>query len=501
MAEINKRDSMDAGVSDIAQKLKNTQVTEKATGPRDPRKSVNLTSLPPSVRKRIYSYILDTELVNVGNPNVSYTHTLKNNTLHFEASRPPFPVCASLFHTNKQISEEARLFFYSKNLWVRFEIYTADARHAKTILENSGVLFAVAGEDAIGRSKQHALDVTLVEKNSSQKRATVMFPAQYLPRLINFMEQASQASTGWAKGHALFLTLKEVRETEIASVQGDLLEGFRALTGFSKVVVEGEEILPGYADGLAESMMAEKFDVEAWLGALGDMLARSDEERNKKSYKASIQQCRSAIIVLTYGYLTRAELLHSQSEAFQQRIQRLRYNLERSLATSLFASCAASVDATPLEWLTLPSISLSNRHHTATTLLAAEAAASHVLSLATDSPSPSSNPWFRSMPPELIPPNKETWFTDLERARAWLDLGKAHYLLGECLFAAGDLERADRVLMAELEKNPDGNHEIEAARAEVKEWFGRARDQIDWSVRPGYSLKKVAFLASTTPVE
>ncbi|PVI07136.1 hypothetical protein DM02DRAFT_353990 [Periconia macrospinosa] len=500
MSDINKRDSMDAGISEITKKFADAQITQKDVEGATSQHLVSLTSLPPSVRNRIYSYVLDTELVNVGNPNVSYTHELTNNTLHFKASRPPFPICSSLFYVNKQISEESRLFFYSKNLWVRFEMYTADARHAKNLLEDSGVLFAVAREDVIVRSQQHALDMMLVEKNSNQKRATVMFPAQYLPRLINFMQQASQASSSWTRGHAIFLTLKEVHGTEIASVQGDLLEGFRALTGFSKAVVEGKEIIPGYADGLAESMMAETFDVDTWFNTLNDILSRGEDQKDKKEYKSSIQQCRTAIIALTYGYLTRAELLHSQPEAFHRRVQRLRYNLERTLSASLLAVASPSTNAKPLDWLTTPSISSSTRHHTATALLAAETASSHALSLSTDSPSPSSNPWYRSLPAELIPPNKDAWFTSEEKARAWLELGKAHYSLGECLFAAGDLERADRLLMEEAGLKP-GDEVLMATRSEVKMWFERAREGIDWNVRPGSSLRKVALLAKNAHVK
>ncbi|CAI6252742.1 unnamed protein product [Periconia digitata] len=493
MAGISKRDSMDAGISDSTKKPESPQITSKGTPSKCP---LSLTTIPPSLRKRIYNHILDTELVNVGNPNVSYTHTLKNNALQFEASRTPFPICTSLFYANKQISEESRLFFYSKNLWVRFEIYTTDARHAKTMLEESGVLFAATKDDSISRSQQHALDMTLVEKNSSQKRATVMFPAQYLPRLINFMEQAGRTSKAWGKGHALFLTLKGVHGMEIASVQGDLLEGFRALTGLSKVVVDGKEILPGYAESLAESMMTDTFDVEAWFNSLKETLTRAREDQSGKNYQESVQQCRSAIIALTYGYLTRAELLHSQPEAFHKRIQRLRFDLESNLSASLLAASPVFMDSKPLEWLSLPSMPLATRHHTAAALLSAETASSHALSLATDSPSPSSNPWYRSLPPELIPPNKEAWFTDTDRAHAWLGLGKAHYAVGECLFAAGDLERAERILAEKAEPESNQHDEtINTARSEVKVWFERARDGINWNVRPGSSLRKVAMLA------
>ena len=58
------------------------------------------------------------------------------------------------------------------------------------------------------------------------------------------------------------------------------------------------------------------------------------------------------------------------------------------------------------------------------------------------------------------------------------------------------MERADRALMEEIGSKPD-DAESMAARSEVKMWFERAREGIDWNVRPGSSLQKVALLAKS----
>jgi hypothetical protein len=479
MATETKRDSMEAIISEVQTKLKETQINPHTSIPKRP---LGLATLPPFVRDEIYAHVLDTELVNVNQPNVSYTHKIKKNLLHFEASRPPFAVDTALFYVNKQFSKEAISFFYEKNLWVRFEIYSADARHAKTMLEESGLLFSVAAEDKIEKCKDHALELKVEEKGSELKRAVVMFPAQYLPRLINFLDQAGRASKSWAPSHALFLTLLNTYGKDVASVQGDLLEGFRLLTGMGGVTVKGQKVLPGYAHGLQKNMQAANFDAENWLATVSSMFDRAKAAKEKKDYTTAVHHCKSAIIALTYGYLTRAETLHSQPEGFNKSIQRIRHDIELTLGTSLFAPYNSVCGSTspPLSWITNVGSSAESKAQIAAALLAAETALSHATSLATDSPSPESNPWFQSLPPELIPPSNGSWFTDIEAAQAWFELGKVHLAVGEPLFAAGDLERAERVL---------SEHEG------VGEVFDRAREAIDWSVRPGMGLRSVAAVA------
>lgn len=269
---------MDAA-TEVASKLNATHLSASSPVPSTSKgtRPLGLTDLPASVRNKIYAHVLDTELVNAGQANVSYTHTLKDSTLHFAASRTPFPIQAALFYVNKVISEESRSFFYSKNLFVKLEIYSADARHAKTMLEESGVLFSVGRPEAVEQCRAHAMGLTIVEKGSAVKRASVMFPAQYLPRLINFMEQASNASGTWARGQALFLSVVNMYGLERSRVQGDLLELFRLLTNIGAVEVEGQDLLEGYAEGLQRSMVAATFDADAWLAGVVEMADRANK--------------------------------------------------------------------------------------------------------------------------------------------------------------------------------------------------------------------------------
>lgn len=468
MADVAKRDSMEATVPDLASKLKETHIRSAP-----PKHKPSLTTLPSSIRNKIYAHVLDTELVNVGAENVSYTHSIKDGVLLFKASRPPFPVHTSLFFVNKQISTEALRYFYSKNLFVRFELYTADARHAKTMLEDSGVLFSTATPAHVAESKQHAMDLTLVEKNSSQKRAAVMFPAQYLPRLINFLDQASKASGTWAPTHSLFITVHNTYDFPISRLQGDLLELFRLLTNVGGVTIEGNDLLPGYAEGLQSNMTAESFSPDAYLSTVSCIADRAEDAHDAEKWATAAQQAQSAIMALTYGYLTRPEPLHMRHDTFHKSIQRLRWRAELIAGKAQLRQHQKATSEKG--WLDSSSAPALQKAAVAKDLLAAETAVSQALSLATDSPSPASNPWFQSLPPELIPPNKGEWFTDEDRAESWFACGLVHSALGEYLFAAGDLERACGL-------NAEGKGYADA--------FGEARESIDWNVKPGSGMKK-----------
>lgn len=488
-----KRDSMDATASGLEAKMKAASLDEHNIAAR--KRPLGLMDLPPSVRNNIYRHCLDTEMVNLGEPNVSYTHKLHNGVLTFSSSRPPFPITHSLFRVNKALSQDALAYFYKKNLWVRLDVYTADARHAKTLLEDSGLLFSTASPSTVEKATGHALEVVLVEKNSAQKRASVLFPAQYLPRLINFLEQASRATASWAPSHTLFLNVVNTYDFAVSRLQGDLLELFRLLANFGGVTVDSKNLLPRYAEGL-QSMITEKsFSTESYLARITELADLADEAREKEEYGLANEYAQAVVIALTYGYLTHAETLHSQDEAFSKAVQRLRWRTELGLGISL---------SIPLRGLTATKHWLRDADPTlevrkaASDLLLAEKSVSRALSLVTDSPSPAENPWFHSLPVELIPPNKPTFFTERERAQTWYALGTVHMALGENIFACGDMERA-----LELWGKESGVDEEGGLRAKIEETFEKARQGIDgdaermWvgDVRPGTGLKKAARLA------
>ncbi|EOA90772.1 hypothetical protein ACJQWK_11194 [Exserohilum turcicum] len=491
-----KRDSMDATASSLEAKMKAASLSQQESTPA-PKRPLGLTDLPASVRNNIYRHCLDTEAVNLGEPNVSYTHKIHDGILTFSASRKPFPVATSLFYVSKAVGREALAYFYEKNLWVRLDVYTADARHAKTLLEDSGLLFSTATPAAVEKSTQHALEVVLVEKNSAQKRAAVMFPAQYLPRLINFLDQASRATATWAPMHTLFLTLVNTYSFPISRLQGDLLELFRVLSNLGGVTIDTRHLLPRYAEGLQRMMTEPRFSADSYLAVASELGDLADEAREKEQYALSNEYANAVIIALTYGYLTHAETLHSQDgDAFARAIQRLRWRTELGLGISLSIPLR-SLTANK-QWMRGAAPPTKEIREAARDLLLAEASVSKALSLVTDSPSPTSNPWFHSLPVELIPSNKPTFFSEREKAQTWYALGTVHMALGENIFACGDFERA-----LELWGKESGVDEEGGLRGKIEEAFERARQGIDgdaekmWvgDVRPGTGLKKAARLA------
>jgi hypothetical protein len=397
-------------------------------------------------------------------------------------------VQTALFYVNKQISKEALHYFYSKNLFVRFEVFSADARHVKTMLEESGLLFSTASPALLENSQHHALELVLVEKNSSQKRAAVMFPAQYLPRLINFLDQASRTTASWAPAHSVFLNVVNTYNFPISRLQGDLLELFRLLSNLGAATVDPKNVMPRYAEGLQSNMTSASFTADAWLQTVTDLADLADSAREKGEYKTANEYSQTVIIALTYGYLTHAEALHTQDEAFHKSVQRLRWRTELGVGITL-SLLHRDYTSSNKDWL--DQTSSREAITAAKDLLLAESACSKALSLATDAPSPASNPWFLSLPVELIPPNKPTWFTPLEVAQTWYALASVHAALGENLFAAGGMERA-----VELWGDNEGREKVESACERVRVAIDGDKESM-WkgSVRPGTGLKRAAALA------
>lgn len=473
----SKRDFMDAVLRGDSTKEKSKSVESNDQVPRP-----GFGNLPPSIRNRIYAYALDTELLNRGQPNVAYTHSLHGGTLHFSASRSPFPgLCTALLYANKAIGNEARSFFHKKNLFIRLTIYTNDARNAKSMIKDSGLLFSVATPELIERSEQHAMDLSVTEKDSTHKRAVVMFPAQYLPRLINFLDQASRAAKNWATVRKIHIAVRNTYGFPIARLQGDLLELFRLLTNFGGVAIDGDALLPAYISGLKDDMKTPGFTATGFLENVLALVDGAEKAHNEGSFRNAADLAQSCIIALTYAFLTRAEALHAEPEAFTRNIQRLRWRCELVVAKALFALHQSDANKGG-KWLSAPHSSQSAEKlaEIARNILAAETAASQALSIVTDSTNPTSNPWFQSLPVELTPTNKSAWFGDGERGMTWYVCGLIHAALGEHLFAAGDLERACGLC-------PTGEGFAEA--------FEKARGSIDWNVKPGSGIKTAARLA------
>lgn len=493
---LQKRDSMEASVE--------TPLSTKPSSPRPdanhPKKRASLTSLPPSIRNTIYKYALDTELVNTGLANVSYTQSLDNATgmLQFKASRSPFPVETGLFYVSKLISAEALSFFYSSNLFVRLSLFTSDARHAKTMLIESGLLFAAPSVSTLEASTHHALDVDLVEKNSEKKRAIVIFPAQYLPRLINFLRSAGEVTKSWGSTRTLHLALLNNYSFPTSRLQGDLLEPFRVLKGFSSATISPLHTLPHYASGLSSSLTTKTFAASQWIETLTELADLSDAARittpnGAADYPLSVEYAQSVIVALTYGFLTSAETIHGPDHAEEtfKSIQRLRWRVELGLGIALSLT-HKSLDSHK-DWLSSGAIPVQTRKTAARDLLLAEKSVSKALSLATDSPSPAENPWYLSLPVELIPPNKVGWFGEQERAQTWYALGVVHTSLGEYLFAAGAFERA-----LGMWGPGEGVEKVEAAFEKARMGIESDREgMFKGHVQPGSGLQRAARVART----
>lgn len=338
---------------------------------------------------------------------------------------------------------------------------------ARELLLESGVIFFVSGEESVERCEGHAMDVRISKKGKANDGGAVkrvVFPGEYVPRLVDYL---SGKEKDWGARHEILIAVNHEYDMGRARVQGDLTEGFRVLSGISRVDVKGS-VLPGYAQGLETCTMSPNLTASSWLSSVNDVLhlAESSNPPEQEEYFLS------AIISLTSAYRIRPSLMHSDA-SLAKPIQRSRWTAELGLARALHKRLTSKPHLKPF----------ASDPESAHLLLAAEKAAESALSLATDSPSAASNPWVRSLPVEVVPPNSVEWFSDGERGESWYVLGVVHMALGEFLFAAGDLERAVG-LMGEG-----------GMRREAEEAFERAREGIDWGVRPGVGLRRAKWVA------
>lgn len=534
--DITKRDSMDA--INIG-KPPSTKPGLDYLDSSSPSASTLIT-LPDSILNRIYAHLLDTELVNLGLPNISYTTPNSSATsdqddlLFFTASRSPFSVCTSLFYVCISLRKSALQYFYSRNLFIRLRVRASSKGIAESILLDSGMLFSTAKPQSKERCKQHVMDLELTvdpvsaataeslhtddthKMKAMQKRAEVLFPALYLPRLITYIAdlQYRDHSTPLAHHKTEICTdirLQHIYSHRISTLQTDVLEPFRFLEGISGVSLSAEKgiLLPEYGEGLKCSMLAsEGFSVESLLDCVSDLAARGTailktQEEGRKADLA-VEYAHTGVMILTSAYLMRGENILTLPESIIKEVQRLRWKCEVLAARALYAVHQQAVEnETEDNWLFSARVTEKGKKTMARDLLQAERRATSAVYLSTTSYNPSSsppssaalrsNPWATAVPVSLIPPHSPAWFTDEERGEAWFLLGLVHAALGEYLFAAGDLERACAMATSE-----EGQRAVVMEKVEAYvQVFGRVRERIYWGVRPGQGLSRAGRMAKS----
>ncbi|OCL07456.1 hypothetical protein AOQ84DRAFT_58658 [Glonium stellatum] len=266
-------------------------------------------------------------------------------------------------------------------------------------------------------------------------------------------------------------------------------------------MVPGEEEAPAgvstlYTSTLEQDMMRPSFDAPAWLRGLVSLKVEGTRLFRAGEVRAAAELFLSAVIALQTMWRVRGEEMVELEEGFARDVSLLRWQCEINLALcGLQLGGGGSGDGlldsekgaekkesdkerevnnntnknendkpqeTPLE--------------TAHRLHAAEVAAQNALDICL---AKTPSPWQRGGA-EFAPPNTADWYTDEQKAKAWFRLAAVHIQLREFLFAAGELERAQRLA--------PNDREIDQAFREV-------RERIDFSVRPGKSLERVAAMA------
>lgn len=381
--------------------------------------ALTLITLPDSILNRIYAHLLDTELVNLGLPNISYTTPNSSTTsdqddlLFFTSSRSPFPVCTSLFYVCKSLCKSALQYFYSRNLFIRLRVRASSKDIAESIMLESGILFSKANPQSVERCTQHVMDLELTvdlgsavmdKTQTLPKRAEVLSPALYLPRLITYIADLQHRDRATALAHHkpevwINIRVRNIYSHCISTLQADILEPFRFLERISGVALSADNhiLLPGYAEGLRSSMLdPEGFSVESLLDSVSDLAARGaavlkTQEEGRKADLA-VEYAHTGVMILTSAYLMRGEKILTLPESIVKEVQRLRWKCEVLAARTLYAVHEQAVEnETEYNWLFSARVTEKGKKTMARDLLQAERRATSAVYLRTTFYNPSSS--------------------------------------------------------------------------------------------------------------
>ncbi|KAL8924536.1 MAG: hypothetical protein Q9208_004011 [Pyrenodesmia sp. 3 TL-2023] len=414
-----------------------------------------LLRLPLELREKIYAYLLDTQHARPPRP-VKYHPWVQGGMLRFQATSPPYQICTAILRVNKQIHLESINTFHSSNLFVRLSLYNDDIYWAQSILEDVEIGFVCTNPDLVSKINRHALDVKIIQEKSRILRCQVIFPAHFLPRFLDFLQEMCDILPKWGKEHAIHLSLRHKYRTGPAATERLLLEPWRSLHGISNVVVSTGAVSAGYASSLQTSMMS-RFNPERWLQSLVKMKEAGTEEFSKGHYNAAMDHYVKVIVLLESVFKTNhGKIMVSMSPRFNQAVNKLRYQCELNQAF-----CRMKGQKAPWEGV-FTSYSRWNE-----VILAAD----NAVDLAEDNETHvvwgACAPW--------IPANDKSGYTAAERSKARYRRASIMMEVGEWGFACSDLKAALR----------DAPGDVTVISA-----FEKAKEKYDPAVRPGAALRR-----------
>lgn len=215
--------------------------------------------------------------------------------LRLQPTSARYQLCTAILRTNKQIHLESSHTFHSSNLFVRLSLYNDDIYWTQSLLEDTEIGYVCSNPDLVSKLNGHALDVKIIQEQSKILRCQVVFPAVFLPRFLNFLQEMCDILPRWGKEHAIHLRLRHKYRSGPAATEKLLLEPWRSLHGIKSVEVSAGVVSANYASSLQTSMMS-KFSPERWLQSLVKMKEAGSEDFSKGLYHAAMDHCTYLLI-------------------------------------------------------------------------------------------------------------------------------------------------------------------------------------------------------------
>lgn len=399
--------------------------------------SSHLLRLPLELREKIYTYLLDVR--HVRNPSsFVYTSQVRGGKLRLIPSSKPFNFSTAILRTNKQIHRESLYIFHTNNLFVRLSLYNDDIYWTQVLFEGSELGFVSSNLPRLSTLTTQALDVAITMEDSRHLRCQVVFPALYLPHLIQLLESMCTALPQWSRDHSISLFLRHKYRSGPLAMENLLLEPWRALHGIHQVVVGTEVASPSLAQSLRASMMGSKWDPWTWLESVRRQKEMGAAEMRQGMYADKVGFFTNTIAVLEKLYSgPQYPALKAAGEEFDKAVNRLRLQCELNI---LLAAVKTLADCD----------------------LASEAG-DRVLSLVQGN----TDAWANTAP--QMPRNHVSWYTDVDVAKARYQRG---YLIMEMCFAGvflDSLPAARHEFLCAQELNP-GDKGAEKALKEMEAW-------------------------------
>ena len=318
--------------------------------------------------------------------------------------------------------------------------------------------FVSTNPHRLSKMTSHALDIEISETpHNKRKRSVVLFPALFLPRLVNFLRQVCNPLPLWGRNHRFTLCLRDQSSGKHHDSIRTLLEPWRVLQGLSAVTVDTNLVGATYARNLEEAMTNREIKPWNWLKSVtefqesGARFLKNGELEDAFSASALV----GTVMNNTFHNAALALALRKASSGFHKAASRLRFLSELDISLALARLGSKDLWGTALT------------------------AVNNAIDLAEDSGT-LYQVWMKGNVGAVFQPKNDTsWYSDEERSKARLARGSFMMAVGEHGYACSDFSLAKDLCPKDTA---------------ITQALDQAKGKYDAKIQPGAALQRAGLL-------